>query len=165
MNRCFYHKAETVNFFCILNLMLHVVNSRVEMTHEKLDPQISYRFTLDWVTAERQFWCIVELKMTTIYMFDSMGAVEHCGYVVIGTLPSNKPMLLWETNCIILGSQYLFNYVERFTWLLLPQVCVCVCAPTLFARTRAYCIYLPCLSVSSSRNAQLPHGIPCHARL
>jgi len=44
-------------------------------------------------------------------------------------------------------------------------VCVCVCAPTLIVRTHAHCIYLPCLSVSCSRNAQLPHGIPCDARL
>jgi len=42
-------------YFYVLNLIVHVIKSRIEMTHEKLDPQIPYRFTLDWDTVARQF--------------------------------------------------------------------------------------------------------------
>jgi hypothetical protein len=53
--------------------------------------------------------------MTTIYVVDYMGAAELCGFGLNRTLPCNKPVLLGGKTCIALGSQYLFNYVERFT--------------------------------------------------
>jgi hypothetical protein len=53
--------------------------------------------------------------MTRIYMVDHMGAAELCGFGLNRTLPCNKPVLLGGTTYTALGSQYLFNYVERFT--------------------------------------------------